>query len=168
MTPSNKLSCPPKIFPPLSLKILLFSKKLLNDKIFETSFLIKKVIFILVARRLLSFKRDSSPRNGFLAFSQKITLFWKKLVFRLLTGNRWKRENFLIWHLILSGSRELTTSTLLNSSLKKNFCGWLQQLFLNFLKILAQRYNFITLRNRLIHFWISVRKYVVFSMYETY
>ncbi len=37
MTPSpKKLSCPPKIFSPLSPKILLFSKKLLNYKIFET------------------------------------------------------------------------------------------------------------------------------------
>ncbi len=81
MTPSpKKWSCPPKIFSPLSPKILFFSKKLLSDKIFETSFLIKRFIFILVARRLLSFKRDLGPRNGFLAFSQKITHFWKKLV----------------------------------------------------------------------------------------
>ncbi len=67
-------------FSPLPPKIMLFSKKLLNDKIFETSFPIKKFIFILVARRLISFKRDLGPRNGFLAFSQKITHFWKKLV----------------------------------------------------------------------------------------
>ncbi len=67
-------------FFPLSPKILLFSKKLLNDKIFETSFPIKKFIFILVSRRLLSFKRDLGPRNGFLGFPRKITHFWKKLV----------------------------------------------------------------------------------------
>ncbi len=76
MTPSpKKWSCPHKIFSPFSPKILLFSKKLLNDEIFETSFPIKKVILVLVARRLLSFKRDLGPRNSFLAFSQKITLF---------------------------------------------------------------------------------------------
>ncbi len=56
------------------------TEKVLNDKIFETSFPIKKVIFILVARCLLSFKSDFGPRNGFLSFSQKITHFWKKLV----------------------------------------------------------------------------------------
>ncbi len=44
--------------------------------VIETSFPIKKGIF----RCLLSFKGDLGPRNGFLAFSQKITLFWKKLV----------------------------------------------------------------------------------------
>ncbi len=31
----------------------------------------------LYHRRLLSFKSDLGPRNGFLAFSQKITHFWK-------------------------------------------------------------------------------------------
>ncbi len=57
---------------------LLFSKKLLNEKIFETSFPIKKVIFIFVVRRLLPFKRDSAPRNGFYAvFSENIAFFEK-------------------------------------------------------------------------------------------
>ncbi len=47
MTPSpEKWSCPPKMFSQLSPKRLLFSKKLLNDKIFETSFPLKKFIFI--------------------------------------------------------------------------------------------------------------------------
>ncbi len=76
------VSCSPWIFSPLSPKILLFSKKLLNDKILETSFPIKKFIFILVRRQTPPFlqKRLGGPRNGFLAFSQKITHFWKKLV----------------------------------------------------------------------------------------
>ncbi len=77
MTPSKKWSCSPKIFSPLSPKILLFSKKFLNDKIFETSFPIKKFIFILVARRLLSFKRDLGPRNGFDVFSENYTFLEK-------------------------------------------------------------------------------------------
>ncbi len=67
-------------FFPIFSKNIAFFEKMLNDKIFETSLPIKNVIFILVARRLLSFKRDMGLRNGFLAFSQKITHFWKKLV----------------------------------------------------------------------------------------
>ncbi len=72
MTPSpKKWLCPPKIFFPFSPKMLLFPKKLLDKKIFKTSFPIKKVIFFLVARRLLPFKRDLGPRNGvFAVFSE--------------------------------------------------------------------------------------------------
>ncbi len=70
---------PQNNFSRFSLKIQLFSKKLLNEKILKTSFPIKKVIFIFVARRLLPFKRDLGPKNGFLAFSQKITPFFEKI-----------------------------------------------------------------------------------------
>ncbi len=81
MTPSpKKWLCPPKIFSLVSPKILLFSKKLLKDKILKISFPIKKIIFILVARRILFFKRHLGLRNGFLAFSPKITIFWENLV----------------------------------------------------------------------------------------
>ncbi len=42
------------------------------------SFLIKKVIFIFVARRLFPFKKDLSFRNGFFAvFSKNYSFFWK-------------------------------------------------------------------------------------------
>ncbi len=73
---------PPKFFSPFSPKILLFSKKLLNEKLIKTKFPIKKVIFIFVARRFLPSKKDLGPRNNFLPFSQKITFFffWKKLL----------------------------------------------------------------------------------------
>ncbi len=70
---------PQKFFSPFSPKMLLFSKKLLNEKIFKTSFPIKKVIFIFVSRRPIPFKRDLAPRNGFLLFffSRKYSFFWK-------------------------------------------------------------------------------------------
>ncbi len=71
---------PQTIFSPFSPKMLLSSKKLLNEKIFKPPFPIKKVIFIFVARRVLPFKRDSDPRHSFLSFSQKIQLFLKKLL----------------------------------------------------------------------------------------
>ncbi len=66
-TPSpKKWSCPPKSFSSLSPKILLFSKKLLNDKTFEASFPIKKFIFILVARTLISTLRNIALLTHFL------------------------------------------------------------------------------------------------------
>ncbi len=67
-------------FYPFSPKMLLFSKKLLNEKIFKTSFPIKKIIFIFIAGRVLPFKRDLGPKSSFLPFSQKITAFLKKLL----------------------------------------------------------------------------------------
>ncbi len=58
--------------------MLFFSEKLLNEKIFKTSFPIKKVISIFVAGRPLSFKRDLGPRNcGFAIFSENTTFFEK-------------------------------------------------------------------------------------------
>ncbi len=67
------------------------TKMALNQVVtFEISFPIKKFIFILVARRLLSFKKDLGPRNSFLTFSQKITHFWKKLVNnKIFTSTFW-------------------------------------------------------------------------------
>ncbi len=80
MTPSKKLSFPLKIFSPFSPKILLFSRKLLNKKIFNTSFPIKKIIFIFVATRLFPLKRYLGPRNSFMPFFQKIPLLLKTLL----------------------------------------------------------------------------------------
>ncbi len=81
MTPTvKKWLCLPNFFPPFCLKMLLFSKKLSNGGIFKPSFHIIKVIFTFVARRPFPFKRDLSPRNGFLPFSRKIQLFLKKLL----------------------------------------------------------------------------------------
>ncbi len=60
--------------------MFLFSEKLLNEKIFKTSFPIKKAVFIFVAGRLLPFKRDSGPRNyGFAVFSENTSLFKKSI-----------------------------------------------------------------------------------------
>ncbi len=81
MTPSpKKLSCTPKFFLHFLKKVCFFLKKLLNEKIFKISFVIKKVVFIFVVKHPLPFKRNLGPRNGFLRFSQKIQLFLKKLL----------------------------------------------------------------------------------------
>ncbi len=57
MAPSKKWSFTPKIFfPPFSPKMLFFSKKLSDEKNIQTSFPIKKVIFIFVAGRPLPAK----------------------------------------------------------------------------------------------------------------
>ncbi len=82
MVPSpKKWSCTLKnFFTHFLRKCGFFQKKLLNIKMFNTSFPIKKVIFIFVARRSLLFKRNFGPRNGFLPFSQKIQPFLKQLL----------------------------------------------------------------------------------------
>ncbi len=69
---------PKNFFPRFPPKMLLFSKKLLNEKIFKTSFSLKKVIFIFIARHPLPLKETRPPGNSFLPFSQKIQLFLKK------------------------------------------------------------------------------------------
>ncbi len=52
-----------------------------NNKIFRTSFVIKKVLLIFVARCLLSLKnRQMCPKNSFALFSRKILLFSKRLL----------------------------------------------------------------------------------------
>ncbi len=70
---------PQNLFSLFSPKMLLFLEKLLDEKIFKTLFLIKKVIFVFIAKYPLRFKRDSGPKNGFLPFSQKMQLILKKL-----------------------------------------------------------------------------------------
>ncbi len=76
MTPSpKKLSCPPKIFLLFFQKMLFSSKKLLDEKIFQTTFPMKKVIFIFITRRPLSFKRDLVPRNILYHFLEKYSFF---------------------------------------------------------------------------------------------
>ncbi len=76
-----KNACHQKIFFTIFSKKVAFLKKLWDDKIFKTLFPIKKrVIFVLVARRPLPFKRNLGSKNSFLAFSHKIELFLKKLL----------------------------------------------------------------------------------------
>ncbi len=70
---------PEIFFPPFSQKMLLFSKKLLDEKYSKPHSPLKKVILIFITKRTLRFKRDLGPRNGFLPFSQ-IQLFLKKLL----------------------------------------------------------------------------------------
>ncbi len=66
----------PKIFFSIFNKNVVFSEKLLNEKIFQTSFPIKKIIFIFVAERPLPFKRDLGRRNcGFAIFSENTAFF---------------------------------------------------------------------------------------------
>ncbi len=58
--------------------MLLFLKKLLNEKVFKTSFPIKGVIFIFVAKCLLPFV-ETWALEMFLQFFQKITAFFEKI-----------------------------------------------------------------------------------------
>ncbi len=61
-------------------KLHLFLNKLLNSKIFNLLFVIKKVTLIFGARRLLSPQNcQMRPQNSFSRFSRKILLFSKKL-----------------------------------------------------------------------------------------
>ncbi len=77
----------PKFFPLFSPKTLLFLEKLLNEKIFKTSFPIKKVIFIFVAGCPLPFKRDVGSRNcSFEIFSKNAAYFLKKLLNNISTN----------------------------------------------------------------------------------
>ncbi len=69
------------VFPHFLGKCYIYRKKLLDEKIFKTTFSIKKVKLIFVTRRPLPFKKDLAPKNSFLLFSWKIQLFfWKKFV----------------------------------------------------------------------------------------
>ncbi len=52
--PSKETCAPEMVFCRFLRKLLLFFKKLLNNKLFNTSFMIKKVMLIFGARRLLS------------------------------------------------------------------------------------------------------------------
>ncbi len=71
MTPSpKKWSHSPNFFHQFSSKKLLFSKKLLNEKILNTSFPIKKVIFIFVVRHFLLLE-TWAPKMVFSRFLRK-------------------------------------------------------------------------------------------------
>ncbi len=56
--PSKDTWAPETVVWPFSQKIQPFLKKLLNNKVFCTSFVIKKIILIFGARRLLSLKNS--------------------------------------------------------------------------------------------------------------
>ncbi len=87
---------PKKIFSPFSPKMLIFLKKLLDEKIFGTSSPIIKVIFIFVGRHPVPLKRDLAFGNSFLSFSQKIQLLLKKPL-----NNKIFRTSFVIKKVIL-------------------------------------------------------------------
>ncbi len=64
-------------FFPVVSKNIAFSKKLLNYKIFETSFPIEKFIYILVARRLPLQKRRGPQKRFSGVFSENYTFLEK-------------------------------------------------------------------------------------------
>ncbi len=71
----------PKHFPSIfSKNVAFFPKRLLDEKIFKTSFSIKKGNIHFRRRTPFPFKIDLVTRNSFLPFSQKIQLFLKKLL----------------------------------------------------------------------------------------
>ncbi len=100
-------------FFPHFLQKYCFFKTIVIWKNIQTSFPIKKIVFIFVVKRLLFFKRDLRPRNGFLAFSQKITPFFLKI----LLNNRICNTSFMIksyvtfWHKTPPFSRKLSNVT---------------------------------------------------------
>ncbi len=59
-----------------SQRMILSSKKLLYEEQFETSFLLKKVIFIFVIRCPLPFKTDFAHENSFSPFLSVKTVFF--------------------------------------------------------------------------------------------
>ncbi len=74
----KKCSCSTKMFFHIFSENVAFSKKLLDKKIFDTSFPIKKVIFIFIASLPLPYKRDLAPRNGYSvirSFLEKYSFF---------------------------------------------------------------------------------------------
>ncbi len=77
---------PKFLFLPFSRKMLLSSKKLLDEKIFKTSFPIKKVIFIFVARPSLSFKREKGL--GLYKYAFFLPFYWKIQFFFKLLNNK--------------------------------------------------------------------------------
>ncbi len=83
MTPSpKKWSCPFKIFFPIFSKNVAFLEKLLNVKIFKTSFLLKKRLYSFSSPGDVPFpsKETWAPETVVLPFSQKIQPLLKKLL----------------------------------------------------------------------------------------
>ncbi len=88
MTQCPKNGHVPKIFFRHFFRKLLFSsKKLLDEKIFKTSFPIKKVIFIFVARCPLLSKGTWLPKIVFHSFLGKYSFFLKKKLCQI-KGNK--------------------------------------------------------------------------------
>ncbi len=71
---------PRKFFSPIFSKNVAFLKKLLNKKIFETSFPIKKFYVHFLRQTPPSLQKRLGPQKRFLPFSQKIQLVLKKLL----------------------------------------------------------------------------------------
>ncbi len=84
--PSKATWVPEMVFRDFLRKYSLFSlffppRKLLNNKIFSTSFVINKVTLIFGTRRFHSLKKcQICSQNSFSQFSQKILFFSKKLL----------------------------------------------------------------------------------------
>ncbi len=130
MSPQN--FCPP--FPP---KILLFSKKLLNENILKTLFPIKKVIFIFVAKSFLPFKRDLVPGNGFCHFFRKLQLFLNKLL-----NNKIFNTSFVIEKVILIfGVRRLLSQNNCQMCPQKSFSQFSRKILLFLKKLLNKKYS---------------------------
>ncbi len=86
----NRQMCSQSSFPLCSRKILLFSKKWLNKKIFSIQFLIKKS-YIHFVHKLTPSKKCSCSQKIFPPIFSKNLLFSKKIV-------RWKNIQNLIFY----------------------------------------------------------------------
>ncbi len=85
--------------------MLLSSKKLLDEKIFKTSFPMENIILIFIARCPRPFKRNLAPQNSFSFFSWKYSLKKKKKnVDRYIMTNLISITDFIICqvHILLN------------------------------------------------------------------
>ncbi len=136
--------------------MLLFSKKLLDEKIFKTSFPIKKIIFIFVARHLFPSKETWPPRNGFLPFSQKIQLFLKNPL-----SNKIFRTLFVIKKVILIFATRLLSPKSRQMCTENSFSRFSRKV-LFFSKILLNKKIFsisFLIKKGYIYFWCKMTLY---------
>ncbi len=98
--------------------MLLFTKKWLAEKIFKTSFSVKKVILIFVAGCFFPFKRDLAPRSGFLPFSRKIRLVSNKLRNNKIFGTSFVKKKKIA---LILGARRLFSLKVVKCAPKQLF-----------------------------------------------
>ncbi len=95
----------PQNFSPFSPKMLLFLRKLLNEKIFKTSFPIKKGYIHFPCQVHPSLQKRLGPQKWFFAvFSENTAFLWKKLLNNKIFNpylwlkkshvNFWRKEAF--------------------------------------------------------------------------
>ncbi len=142
---------PKNLFSTFSPNMLLFLKKLLDEKIFKTLFPIKKVIFIFVVRRPFP-----SDENGFLPVFSKIQLFLKKLL-----NNKIFSSSFVIKKVMLIfGARSLLSIKSLQVCHQNSFSRFSRKVPLFSKNCRIQNIQHLIPDKKLhIHFWCTMTPY---------